>query len=73
VASATGRTQYAGPPTTRKPSPDAAPTTPLTTRHLSIRQDSPGIGSDAAIIEAIAQIGLSLPPLSWARSSSIFA
>src|SRR5688572_15500693 len=42
----------------RKMKPAAPPTATLARRHLNIRRASSGCGSDAAIIDAIAQIGL---------------
>src|SRR6516165_9442970 len=45
-------------PTIRKSKPTAQPTSTFAMRHLNIRAASLTSGSDAAIIEAIAQIGL---------------
>src|SRR4051794_5401927 len=57
VANASGRIQGSVPPRTRKTRPAAPPTTTLTRRLLNIRRASTGCGSDAAIIDAMAQIG----------------
>src|SRR6267378_7124319 len=58
TASAIGSFHSLGPPMTTKTRPTTQPTSTLMMRLLNIRTASVTWGSDAAIIEAMAQIGL---------------
>src|SRR6516162_2902993 len=57
AAKASGSFHSLEPPTIRKSKPTPQPTSTLVMRHLNIRAASFTSGSDAAIIDAIAQIG----------------
>jgi hypothetical protein len=58
AARASGSFHSLDPPTIRNSRPTLQPTNTLVMRHLNIRAASFTSGSDAAIIDAIAQIGL---------------
>src|SRR5499427_2150147 len=61
AASANGRIQSSVPPRRRNTSPAALPTATFIKRHLNRRRASSGSGSEAATIDAMAQIGLRSP------------
>src|SRR5262245_41952349 len=63
IAKASGNFHSLDPPTIRNTKPTAQPTRTLARRHLNIRAASLTCGSDDAIIEAMAQIGLVLWPM----------
>jgi hypothetical protein len=60
-ASAKGIFQWPWPPMRSRPRPTTQPTSTLTSRLRNRRRASSGCGSEAATIEAIAQIGLLSP------------
>src|SRR5262249_29594756 len=61
AARASGRIQSSVPPRRRNTSPAALPTATFIKRHLNRRRASSGSGSEAATMDAMAQIGLRSP------------